>query len=434
MLRTIIIVKNEENSYIIISFYGRSAFVEMKRSAVSELIKWKENGTSVPFLLVGTKGTGKTYLAIEFSLAYYPQYLYVNFELNKAANDFFTDKILSGYSVAETVATFFQIEERYLSELVVIFDEVSFCPTLFEALKGKEPFAVIAISGVTTSLQNKEHFHVCHLFPLGFDEFLSAVGSDWYIDIIQGHFQQLKPVPDIVHQELMALFEEYLVVGGMPAAINEYISSKSVNNVSEIHYNILNRMESVMEHICDEKKAGKAKQIMQVLSEQLMRENKKFRFNSIRKGVTYALYQDSILALEECGMVLRLNEQSKTTHFKLYLPDVGMLSSAFDGIETEETRKALLENYVMQTLVGKEQYQLKFWESDAQAKLEFILQKDNEETPVELRTSTNGKGKSIASFQNIKGKQGQKYYRFGFENFYSTSVLLQVPYYAIFCL
>ena len=60
----------------------------MKRSAVDDLIKWKENGTSVPFLLVGTKGTGKTYLAIEFSLAYYPQYLYVNFELNKAANDF----------------------------------------------------------------------------------------------------------------------------------------------------------------------------------------------------------------------------------------------------------------------------------------------------------------------------------------------------------
>lgn len=406
----------------------------MKRSAVDDLIKWKENGTSVPFLLVGTKGTGKTYLAIEFSLAYYPQYLYVNFELNKAANDFFVKKIIAGLSVAETVAAFFQIEEQYLSELIVIFDEVSFCPVLYEALKRREQFAIIAISGVIPPIQYKEYFQLCHLFPLGFDEFLSAVGSDWYIDIIQGHFHQLKPVPDIVHQELMALFEEYLIVGGMPAAINEYISSKSVYNVSEIHHTIMNRMKSVLECICDEKEAGKAKQIMQVLPEQLMRENKKFRFNSIRKGVTYSLYQESISALEESGMVLRLNEQSKSTHFKLYLPDVGMLSSAFNGIETEDTRKALLENYVMQTLVKKNQYHLNFWESDAQAKLEFVLEKDNEETPVELRTSTNGKGKSIASFQNIKGKHKQKYYRFGFENFYSTPVLLQIPYYAIFCL
>jgi len=406
----------------------------MKRSAINELIKWKENGTSVPFLLVGTKGTGKTYLAIEFSLAYYPQYLYVNFELNNAANVFFTEKIETGFSVAETVAVYFQIEEIYLSELIVIFDEVSFCPVLYDALKEKMSFSIIAITGVFPSPEYSEHFHVCRLFPLGFDEFLSAVGSDWYIDIIQGHFQQCKPVPDIVHQELLALFEEYLIVGGMPSAVNEYISSKSIYNVSEVHHTLRNRMRAVIERSYDEKEAGKAEQIIQVLPEQLMRENKKFRFNSIRKGVTYALYKDSISALEECGMVLRLNEQSKDSHFKLYLPDVGMLASSFCGIENEETRKALLENYVMQTLIEKTQYRLCFWESDAQAKLEFVLQSKDRETAVELRTSTNSKGKSVASFQNIKGKQGQKYYRFGFENFYSTSVLMQIPYYAIFCL
>ena len=406
----------------------------MKRSAINELVKWKENGTSVPFLLVGTKGTGKTYLAIEFSLAYYPQYLYVNFELNRAANSFFVENISAGLSLSETLAAYFQIEERYLAELVVILDEISFCPVLYAALKEKETFALITISGILPPNEYKEYFQMYRLFPLGFDEFLSAVGSDWYIDIIQGHFQQFKPVPDIVHQELLALFEEYLIVGGMPAAVNEYISSKSIYNVSEVHHTILNRMKAVMERSYDEKEAGKATQIMQVLPEQLMRENKKFRFNSIRKGVTYALYKDSISALEECGMVLRLNEQSKETHFKLYLPDVGMLFSSFGGVENEDTRKALLENYVMQTLFERTQYQLHFWESDAQAKLEFVLEKETDETPVELRVSTNSKGKSVASYQNNKEKQGQPYLRFGFENFYSTPVISQIPYYAIFCI
>ena len=94
----------------------------------------------------------------------------------------------------------------------------------------------------------------------------------------------------------------------------------------------------------------------------------------------------------------------------------------------------LLENYVMQTLVANEGYSLCFWESEAQAKVDFILEKEGDETAVELRISTNGKAKSIASYQALNKKTGEQYYRFGFENFYSTSVIKQIPYYAIFCL
>lgn len=403
----------------------------MKRNAVTKLIDWKESGTTVPFLLVGTKGTGKTYLAMEFAEAYYPQYLYVNFELNAEAEHFFEDKIREGATVAETIAAFFQLDERYLSELVVILDEISFCPVLQKVLIEGVTVPIIAISG---NLPEEEKFCVCRIYPMGFDEFLSAVGSDWYIDIIQGHFQNQKPVPDIVHQELLALFEEYLIVGGMPAAVNEYISSKSVYNVAEVHAMVKCRMQSVLDVLYDEKESGKASQVLQVLPEQLKKENKKFRFNLIRKGVTYALYKNSIDALVRSGMVLRLNEQTRETHFKLYLPDVGMLSSAFGGTENEETRKAVLENYVMQTLVMNEKISLCFWESEAQAKVDFIISDDTKETAVELRTSMNGRSKSIVSYQTANKKSGDEYYRFGFENFYSTSVMRQIPYYAVFCI
>lgn len=406
----------------------------MKRNAVNNLIAWKENGTPVPFLLVGTKGTGKTYLAIEFASAYFPQYLYVNFELNVAARMFFEENLKAERTVSEVLSLYFQMDERYLSELVVILDEVFFCPTLFYGLTQENTVPVIAISGILPKKNLGDVFQICRLYPLGFDEFLSAVGSDWYIDIIQGHYQNLKPVPDIVHQELLALFEEYLIVGGMPAAVNEYVSSKSIYNVNEVHFMLKNRMRAVIDSICDEKEAAKAEQIIRVIPEQLKRENKKFRFNSIRKGVTYGLYQESISILEVAGIVLRLNEQSKDSHFKLYFPDVGMLSSYFCGEETVDTRKALLENYVMQTLTAREAYQLCFWESDAQAKVDFVLTKEGQETPVELRTSTTGKAKSIASYQACKKKKDDNYFRFGFENFHSTAVLTQIPYYAIFCL
>jgi len=407
----------------------------MKRNALKELIQWKEQECPMPLLLTGTKGTGKTYLAIEFALAYYPQYLYVNFELNAPAERFFCEKLRSGATVSETIAQYFQLEESFLSEVVVILDEVSFCPPLFKALSQCKSFSIIAISGVMPTVEQQNTFVTCRLYPLCFDEFLCAVGNDWYVDIIQGHFHASKPVPDIVHQELLALFEEYLIVGGMPVAVNEYISSKSVYNVGEVHCMLKNRMRAVMEAFYDEKNAGKAEQVISVIPEQLKRENKKFRFNSIRKGVTYALYRDCILALEQSGMVLRINEEKKESHFKLYLPDVGMLSSAFAGEESSEIRKALLENYVMQALTAKNTYKLQFWESEAQARVEFLLEKDGVKTPIELRVSNSAKGKSVVAYRLAKGcKKEETYYRLGFENFYSTPVMKQIPYYAVFCL
>ncbi len=414
----------------------------MKRNAVKELIAWKEKGERTPFLLIGAKGVGKTYLAIEFASAYYPQYLYVNFELNQSAKDFFTTHLSTrGASLSETIALYFQMEEYYLSDLAIILDEISFCPAVYESLKIPNDLSVIAISGALQESEEQTFINgiqVLSLFPLGFDEFLSALGNDWYIDIIQGHFQNLKPVPDIVHQELLALFEEYLVVGGMPAAINEYTISKSIHNISEIHTMLTNRIRSVVSSLCNEQDAGRAGQILTVMPEQLKKENKKFRFNLIRKGVTYSLYKNSISLLDKNGFVLRLNEKNKESSFKLYMPDVGMLYSAFLGMDSSETRKALLENYVMQTLVANNLKDIFFWESDAQAKVDFIIKNEGKETPVELRTSTTGKGKSVASYfasQAEKGGQTEgQYYRFGFENFYSTSVLKSIPYYAIFCI
>ena len=144
----------------------------MKRNAVSKLIEWKENGTSVPFLLVGTKGTGKTFLAMEFANAYYPQYLYVNFELNLAANGYFEERISLGDTLAEIIASYFQIDELYLSELVVILDEISYCPVLWQELQHKSTVSIIAISGVLATSSDITNLHVCRLYPLGFDEFL----------------------------------------------------------------------------------------------------------------------------------------------------------------------------------------------------------------------------------------------------------------------
>lgn len=403
----------------------------MNRNVMQKMVLWKEEGCKKPLLLYGTKGTGKTYLSIEFAKTHFSQYLYLNFELNLEARDAFCTAISSGTRPDAAVAGYFQINPVYLPEILVIFDEISFCPPLLKALGHKQAFPAIAVSGLFPEEESAARFTALCVSPLGFDEFLTAVGNEWYVDIIKGHFATEQPVPDIVHQELLALFEEYLVVGGMPAAVNEYISSGSSENVGEVLFGLRNRMERSLREIWEESDAARALQVFQVIPEQLARENKKFRFNSIRKGVTYAMYQDGIYALEKSGLILRLNQMGKPNHFKLYFSDVGMLSVAFAGKMNDEIRKALLENYVMQTLCRSKGFQLYFWESEARARVEFLMKSSEEETPVELRISSNSKRKSIGVF--LEGKP-RRFLRIGFENYYSTDVMRNVPLYAIFCL
>lgn len=406
----------------------------MNRNVMLDLVQWKEDGCKRPVLLCGTKGTGKTYLAIDFAKNNYSQYLYLNFELNQVAREFFGNGILSGRSVLELLTEYFQMNLEYLPELLLIVDEISFCPIFYKALEHYKESPVIAITGILPKYEILECFQPVRVFPLGFDEFLSAVGNEWYRDIIRGHFTTEQPIPDIVHQELLALFEEYLVVGGMPASVNEYLSSNSTENVGEVLLGIQNRMERSLESILEPGEITKAIQVLQVMPEQLIRDNKKFRFNSIRKGVTYALYQDAIAGLEKSGVVLKLNQLEKENHFKLYFPDVGMLYAAVQGKMNTEIRKALLENYIMQTLSRSDKYSLAFWESEAQAKVDFVICTNDNETPVELRISSNSKGKSIGVYFASRGKREEKYLRVGFENYHSTNVLKNIPLYALFCL
>lgn len=407
----------------------------MNRNCMMDLVEWKENCCQNPLLLCGTKGTGKTYLAIDFAKNNYSQYLYLNFELNQVAREKFSNEILGGKNISEIVADFFQVEPSYLSGVLIVFDEITFCPPLYRALEHYHEAAVLAICSQFPGKEAYDCFQVVCLYPLGFDEFLSAVGNEWYKDIIKGHFATEQPIPDIVHQELLALFEEYLVVGGMPASINEYLYSNSTDNVAEVLLGVMTRIRHSLEATLEPSDASKAIQVLDVLPKQLARENKKFRFNTIRKGVTYALYQDSICALEESGVVLKLEQENKENHFKLYLPDVGMLSATFGGQMNETIRKALIENYVMQTLHQSKEYSLSFWESEAQAKVEFVLCRKGIKTPVELRTSSNSKGKSIgAYYANHSNNNGERFLRVGDENFYSTDVLKYIPIYALFCM
>ena len=437
----------------------------MKRKAMEQLMLWKEQQSSSLLLMEGIKGVGKTYLAIDFAKSFYSDYLYLNFENKPDAVAMFTKKISAGEEFTYMFSTYFHVPEQLLYQSLLIFDEVSFCPTFCKAVlqyaeayfaaREEHPeleqtsLKMMVLSSISLKHSWQEDIITTigkgmtylPLYPLKFDEFLMAFSTDWYIETIQAHFQNRRPIPDILHQDLLGLFEEYLMVGGMPAAMNEYMEMGSAINLPEIHRMQLAHIQSVLKRQYSESDIVKAHQVLQNIPLQLDKPNHKFQFNLIRKGTTYNMYKDAIQLLTENGIVLRLNERKNEQSFKLYLPDTGMLYSHLpkeewclpDGEEMSlKNKKALLENYIMQELISHPEYQVFFWESKSKAKLEFVLKNELGNIPLELRVEERKHSKSLNAYTSTHACP--YVLRISAKNFNTIDVIKNVPYYAIFCL
>lgn len=434
----------------------------MKRSAIDRLIQWKQASDVRPVLLTGAKGVGKTYLAYDFAKAFFKSILYLNFEHDPHARKIFLSK--NQFHISNLLLEHFKLDTTSddspsTEDRILILDEINYCPEALHTLTslqytGEFP-SIIAISSHPLQKKELELYYHIPIYPMQFDEFLLAIGKDWYIEAIRTHFETNKKIPDIVHKELLALHNLYLKVGGMPATINEYMNFDNLTNIAEQHSLLLGTYQHYQAlFISDDSYALKMNQVLNSLPVQLTKSNKKFQYRLIRKGTTHAMYRDAIQCLSDQNYAIpsyKISTQelsdvysiiaedklnvSDITSFKLYLSDVGLLysqlysqlSSPFD----KETNKALIENYIAVTLKSNG-YPIIFWESDSMAKVDFLLAHDKELIPLELFSDNNTRSKSISV---LKQKISFPYsIKISSRNFDYSNSIKYVPYYAAFCI
>lgn len=434
---------------------------KMKRNAIETLIQWKEKDEESFFFLYGMRGCGKTWLANEFAQSFYSGSLYLCLEqqgVPKQKAEQFCSKMLeiealqgktcakelSEQHFAAFLSEVFEVPETILGDFLIIIDEVTASDSVWRFIQCfltvRLPLSILLISSKGLP---KDASVPCsmRLMPLRFDEYLNAIGSAWYADIIQGHFRNGHHVPGIVHTELLGLFEDYLMTGGMPAAINEYLSTESMRNISEIHINQISRALYSFDCDFEEGTALRMRQVLQVIPQQLRKPNQKFQYRILRRGATYKIYQDAIQNLEDACLILpcRRTDGISTVQntekgiFKLFPADVGMFAS-ITGIDPHETLdKTLLECYLVQTLYSND-FIPYFWESSAQAHVDFLLKEEKEKRmiPIELRLDKGSRNKSLGVFR--KTFDIPFYYRISSKNFEYTGEYKQIPYYAAFCL
>lgn len=408
----------------------------MKRNLITTLQSWMERDNRKPFYMTGIKGVGKTYLACEFAKSFFDSYLYLSFEYNKELAARFES--LSTEDILPALAEYFEIPEEMLFHIPFVFDEVYHCPGFVEKLlqlvKGNQHLYWILLSSYDVLENRTKELLDCHmLYPLQFDEFLTAIGKDWYVEIITAHYKNRKKLPDIVHYELLSTFDEYLWIGGMPDAINEYLDMESTVNVMERQHIQKQMLLYGMEHIAEEKINYKCTQVYSTIDEQLNKSNQKFQFNLIRKGITYQMYKDAIDFLVKHHMLYRQDCLGKEEQqFKLFYPDFSLNYSARNNELTPVERHIRIQNYVYQTFMEKK-INCKFWEAKSQAMIDFVLQNNDKEifTPVEIKKEGKSKTKSILSFaSNFKV---ENIVRISGSNFVENDEIFNLPIYSVFC-
>lgn len=428
----------------------------MKRKMYKKLQNWKNSKKRSPLLLQGARQVGKTYTALEFGRREFANTIYLNFEETQYLKDIFKPDLKPSRIVSAIEA---HTGQTILPEkTLIIFDEIQAAEPALTSLKyfceAAPEYCIIAagsLLGVAVN-RNKYSFPVgkvdmMTMYPLDFEEFLHAIGAKKIADMIRNHAAINTPMP--LHQQALEYYRQYLVVGGMPRAVSEYIESKDFNNVLAAQHTLNDSYIADMAKYSTPQETARTLAVWRCIPAQLAKENQKFQYKLIKSGARAHQYEMSLDWLTSAGMInkctlareglLPLCVYADNSSFKAYMVDTGLLCSkfhipaniilasphSFDGF-----KGALAENYVMQALTanGLEPY---YWASDGKAELDFLFQDSaGNILPVEVKSADNVRSKSLHFF--LKKYDVPFAYRISARNFGYEDGIKSVPLYAVF--
>ncbi|GHT29030.1 ATPase [Bacteroidia bacterium] len=429
----------------------------MKRKIYDELVKWKNKPGRMPLIVNGARQVGKSYILQEFGRQEFGNFIIVNLETDKALVEKFEESI--------TPIPIIQYLESAHSQRIIpgktliILDEIQACERALTSLKYfceqvPEYHIVAAGSLLGVAINHKKYsFPVgkvdeVTLFPMDFEEFLWALDRKNFADSIREHYESNEPLD--VHSMAIDFYNKYLIVGGMPAAVKEFIGTNSFVAVADIQNRILNEYIADMAKYAEPATSIKIRACYESIPAQLAKENHKFQYNIVQRGGSATIFGESIEWLKYAGVILKCQKTTQGTmpikvhvdlsDFKLYMSDVGMLTmqsgvvaqAILSPLETDNTFiGAIAENYVAQAFAAN-LIPLFYWKNDNTAEVDFVIQKGIDVIPIEVKAGVRVRSKSMGIFmEKYKCPYGIRISKknFGFEN-----GIKSVPLYAVFCI
>lgn len=369
--------------------------------------------TKKAMFLTGARQVGKTYAIRKYARQHDLRLVEMNFLLQpeaisaiKGAGDVKELKLrISAYAREELVP----------GKTLIFFDEVQEYSDIMTWVKGlvDDGEYLYALSGSLLGVEMKDirsvpvgYMSEYQMYPLDFEEFVTAAGLPGNVlDSLRECWKERTPVDEFVHRKMMQLFRLYLIVGGMPAAVQAYVSTNNIQNVVKEQKDILRLYKmDIARYDRDERKKLYINEVFDIIPSELNAKNKRFILKRLNEHMTFSRHENDFIWLKDADMALptynveeptaplKLNEQRNL--FKLFQNDVGLLSCQYSsgGIQLKILKGevninygAVFENAVAQELHAHD-WNLYYFNSKKQGEIDFLLETDNEIIPVEVKS------------------------------------------------
>jgi len=474
----------------------------LKRKIEDTLLQWKNTTGHKPLVIMGIRQCGKTFIAQHFAAENYKTVVYINFiKQPERINAFFdskaVDDILLNLSTQIKGVTFTP------GETCFIFDEIQECPearTSLKFFKEDGRFDVIAtgsllgVQGYGDEKKKKRRKlagqkeprinsvpvgseEIIEMYPLDFEEFLWANGiSTEVIDALGKFYREETPVLAGIHVAMKRLLNLYVAVGGLPDAVNAFLTTNNMNAVSKAYKSILKEYRDDMVKYAPDKDKPHIRECFNSIPKQLAKENKKFQYNKVKPGGRAETYLGSLQWLEDAGIICRCyntditglpmegnakdkaaskREQSQThlnfaeceqfrpkvNVFKVYMADIGLLIEMLGAGTRADIlqgnlggfKGAIFENLMADTLHKKEQ-SLYYFQKDSGLELDFLVRMQGECVPLEVKAKTAQAKSSKTVLAHPEKYHVKHIIKFGDYNVGREGQLLTLPTYMQFLL
>ncbi len=421
-----------------------------KRKIYDQLLLWKEEEGKTALLIEGARRVGKTTIAQEFGKREYKTHILIDFSIAS----FEMKSIFSQY--ASNLDDFFFFlttltgTELHMRDSLIIFDEVQLFPVARGLIKHLvkdhrydyiETGSLLSIKQHVKDILIPSEERAISLYPLDFEEFCIAIKQESIPGVIKEHYEQLKPLGPL-HSHIMKLFREYILVGGMPQAVLEFIQTNDYTRVDRIKRDILRLYRNDISKYAKGYES-KVLRIFDDIPSQLSKHEKKFKLSAISKHARFREYEDAFMWLDEAMIVnicfnaedpqigLALYKDRLT--LKLYLADTGLLfSHVYDmnremhkdiaekivADRLEANHGMIFENIVAQMLQAKNK-KLYFYSrtdntnSQNTMEIDFLIidpHKPAKISPIEVKSGKRYSSSSLIKFKRkFSSKIGQSY-------------------------
>lgn len=419
------------------------------------LSDWKQEREHRPLLVQGSRQVGKTYSIMKFAKENYRDVISINFERDIDIRQQFMETIRPN-DIINYLKLKFRDNQFDAKHTLIFFDEIQACPNALTSLKffSQECTYDIIASGslLGIAIANSTSFPVGYvktvdMYPMDYEEFLLACSIEQaQIDFIKKAFITKTPFKQGIHETFSELFRQYIVCGGMPAVVKDFVEYKDISRLYSIQTQILRDYRDDMAKYALPNEKVKVRECFESIPNQLAKENKKFQYKLIQKGASSRHFEGSLQWLKEAGVTLPcyrvnctqypLSSYKELNVFKVYMFDTGLLVSCFDAslaasILTNESfvlKGAIYENIVAQILTSKHK-NLFYFEPSSRSEIDFLLEDKTNIIPVEIKSSTNVTSKSLKAY--IDNYKPTYAYKFSFNNLSVKENLICLPIYML---